>query len=457
MTENIYKQQKEFFNTGQTRSYDFRAEQLRKLGQIVEDGTNDIIKALYDDLKRPAYEAYSSEIALVLAEIRHVLKNLHRWIKPDRVKTPLLGFPGRSYIIYRPYGVCGVFAPWNYPFQLALNPLVGAIAAGNCAILKPSEMSPSSSKIITRLINDNFDPSFIMACPGGKKESQSLLQAPLDFIFFTGSTRVGSIVMHHAARNLTPVVLELGGKSPCIITEDVPLDITVRRILWGKFLNAGQTCIAPDYVLLPPSLVDGFLKTSRRVIREFYGPDPRKSSGYSRIINPDHLERLEELSSGANCVIGGNIDKKDLYIAPSIFYPVQWSEPLMQEEIFGPLLPVVTYETLDEIIDTLQDKPSPLALYIFSGSKQIIQKLSEEVNAGSLCINDVILHVSSPYLPFGGVGSSGMGKYHGKYSFTTFSHSQSVMKRHFRPDFSFRYPPNTMGMKRLKKLLRFLF
>ncbi len=457
MTENLGVRQKEFFHSGRTRSYAFRKEQLFRLGNTIESKEENILRALESDLKRPAREVYASEIAFILAEIKHTIKNLHRWMEPEKVKTPLVAFPGRSQVLPEPYGCCGIFAPWNYPFQLSLSPLIGALAAGNCAILKPSEIAPASSEVITAMINDNFDPSYLASFPGGKEEAQTLLHFPLDFIFFTGSSKVGSLVMQQAAQQLIPVVLELGGKSPCVVTEDVPLEVTVRRILWGKFLNAGQTCIAPDYLLIPSGMVEDFLTISRKVLSEFYGENPQESPDYGRIINQKHLERLIHVSSGLPCVVGGQVDREDLYIAPSVYYPVHWHNAIMQEEIFGPLLPVLTYESLSEVVERLKRRASPLALYLFSTSRQNIQFLTQNISAGSVCINDTLLQVTSHHLPFGGTGKSGMGKYHGWYSFNAFSHYKSILRRSFKPDWSFRYPPATMPLSRFKKLLRFLF
>ncbi len=457
MPEKTCAQQKEFFHTGRTRPYEFRIAQLRKLGKAVESAEKDIYNALYTDLKRPPSEVYTSENAFIMAEIRYAMKHLHRWMKSQKVKTPLLGFPGKSYVYPEPYGICGIFSPWNYPFQLSLVPLVGSITAGNCAILKPSEIGPASSVVIERIINENFDPSYIKCITGGKEIANELLQAPLDCIFFTGSTRVGSIVMQEAGRRLIPVVLELGGKSPCIITTDVPLEVTVRRILWGKFINAGQTCIAPDYLLVPRAMSDEFLEVSRKVLLEFYGPDPGKSPDYSRMINQNHMERLINLAEHSTCVIGGEFNRDELYISPSIYYPVDWNEPIMQEEIFGPLLPVIPYDSLEQVIKTLQTKEHPLALYLFSRSNNTIQQVIKAVKAGGFCVNDTLVQVASTHLPFGGVGSSGLGKYHGYASFKELSHYKSVMKRGFRPDFAFRYPPNNISLPILKRLTRFLF
>ncbi|MEZ0370776.1 MAG: aldehyde dehydrogenase, partial [Candidatus Sericytochromatia bacterium] len=385
--------------------------------------------------------AYATEIGFVLDELSHTLRHLPEWVDPEDVKTPLVHQPASSQIIYEPYGVALIIAPWNYPFQLLIDPLIGAMAAGNCAIVKPSELTPATSRVIADLIANTFDPHYVIALEGGVELSQELLEQQFDYIFFTGGTRIGRIVMEKAARYLTPVTLELGGKSPCIVDRGVPLEVTARRIVWGKFMNAGQTCVAPDYVLVPPEMKVDLIQEMARCIKEFYGSNPQQSPDYARIVNDTHFERLSRMIKPEQVAVGGQHERGSRYIAPTILSPVNWDDQVMEDELFGPLLPILTYRSLEEVIEKVQSRPRPLALYFFSENKAHQQMIINRLNFGGGCINDTMIHLATPYLPFGGIGPSGMGGYHGRFSFEAFSHRKALMQRPLKLDLPLRYPP----------------
>jgi len=437
----LLTQQQQYFYSDKTRPLAFRLGQLQALQQAIQHYETRIIAALKQDLGKPAFEAYATEVGFTLDEIRFTLKHLHEWVQPKHVPTPLVHQPGSSQVNFEPYGVCLIIAPWNYPFQLLMAPLIGAMAAGNCALLKPSELTPATSAVIAELVQKTFDPHYISVVEGGIEVNQTLLDQPFDHIFFTGSTRVGKIVMQKAARHLTPVVLELGGKSPCIVDRGVPLAITARRIVWGKFLNAGQTCVAPDYVLVPPDMKVELIQAMEQALREFYGPEPRLSPDYARIVNESHFDRLLQLLDPEQVALGGQHDRQQRYLAPTVLSPVSWDDPVMADEIFGPLLPVLTYHSLQELIPHLRRQPRPLALYLFSENKAHQELVMNQLSFGGGCINDTIVHLASPHLPFGGVGGSGMGAYHGHFSFETFSHRKALMQRPLKMDLPLRYPP----------------
>ncbi len=450
----IVSQQRSFFTQGKTRDMNFRKQQLQLLRQLITENENLILQALQLDIKKPYLESYGAEIGLVLEEIKYTLKHLESWIKPQSPSTPLSLFPARSQIIYQPLGVVLIISPWNYPFQLLIAPLVGAIAAGNCTILKPSEIAPHTSGLIAQLIPKYFDAQDIAVVEGDKSATQMLLDQKFDHIFFTGSTAIGKIIMQKAAETLTPVTLELGGKSPCIVDKHTHLDYTAKRITWGKFINAGQTCVAPDYLLVHRDIKQELLAKIQSYIREFYGENPAISSDYPRIINDFHWQRLTSLMGAGKIIAGGQSDQIDRYIAPTIIDQVSWDDPVMQEEVFGPILPVLEYGELSEAIDQVNAHPHPLALYFFSDNSQRQQQVIDQTISGGVCLNDTIMHLASPELPFGGVGSSGIGSYHGKASFTTFSHAKSILNRSFLLDIDFRYPPyNETKMKLLKFFL----
>lgn len=452
----ILDEQRAFFRTGATRPLEFRVEQLRRLQDAIKAGENFLLQALAKDLGRPAPEAVVSEIAMVAAEIEYAAAKLHRWVRPQRRRVPLLAFPASGWIQPEPLGVVLILGPWNYPVQLLLLPLVGAIAAGNCAVLKPSELAPETSRALARLIRDTFSPAHVRLLEGGPDLAEALVNEPFDKIFFTGSRSTGRRVMLAAAHHLTPVVLELGGKSPCIVCKDASLEVAARRIAWGKFLNAGQTCVAPDFVLVEEPVRDALIEALTRAIREFFGDDPRRSADYGRIVNRAHFERLRSLLSGGRVILGGDMDAESLYFGPTLITDVSPDAPLMQEEIFGPLLPILSFRHLDDALEWLAQQPAPLALYLFTRQCAIQERVLSRTRSGGVCINDTILQVAARELPFGGLGPSGMGVYHGYASFQTFSHYRPVLRRSFFPDWRWRYPPSRLALSRLKCLARWL-
>jgi aldehyde dehydrogenase (NAD+) len=448
-TSKLLQQQREFFVTGQTRSIEFRLTQLRKLQAAVIAHQDQIIAAVQKDLGRAPYEAYFE--LNMLEELKFALKHLRKWVKPQRVDTAATVFPATAWVQPQPLGVVLIISPWNYPFQSALSPLVGAIAAGNCAIIKPSEHSAHTSAAMAKLIAEVFDPSYIAVVEGDVTVGQQLLTEKFDHIFFTGSTTVGRLVMQTAAQSLTPVTLELGGKSPCIIDRSVPIELAAKRIAWGKFINAGQTCVAPDYLLVDRAIKDQLVAALLQAIQELYGDDPAKSPDYGRVINGFHLDRLTALLVDQKILVGGQTDQSDRYLAPTIVDEVKWDNPLMAAEIFGPILPILTYDSLDEVIAEINDRPKPLALYIFATDRAVQNKIIESTSSGSVVINEVIMQANLPSLPFGGVGASGMGKYHGRASFDTFSHARSYLKRSTLIDIDVRSAPYTAMKLRLIK------
>jgi aldehyde dehydrogenase (NAD+) len=445
--------QRAFFATGKTKSYDFRVAQLNKLLGLIQEHDQLILDAVHADLRKPAIEAYGSEVLGAFSEIKYVLKHLKAWMKPQKVGTPINLFPSSSYIYTEPLGVVLIIAPWNYPFALTIQPLIGAIAAGNCTILKPSEHAPHTSSAIAKIINNNFDPNFITAIEGGIETNQALLAEKFDHIFFTGGTAIGKIVMEAAAKHLTPVTLELGGKSPCIVDSTSNLDITAKRIIWGKFYNAGQTCVAPDYLLVQKDIKPLLIEKLVAYVKTFFGENPQQSPDFGRIVNERQFDRLVNLLDEGKILIGGNSDKCDRYIAPTLIDQVSPNSKIMAEEVFGPILPILEYDQLSDAIAFINAQPKPLALYFFSRNKQSQERILQETSYGGGCFNDMILHLGNPELPFGGVGHSGMGSYHGKASFDIFSHRKSVLKNSFRFDLKWRYPPYTMTLDTLKKFI----
>lgn len=434
--EKLIQQQRQFFATGQTKNVNFRREQLQRLKQAIIDHQGDIIAGVKADLNRPEFEAYF-EIASV-SEVNYAIKHLKSWTKPKKVPTSIDQFPASAQIFPEPLGVVLIIGPWNYPFQLMISPLVGAIAAGNCAILKPSEIAANTSKVVAKMIQKTFDPAYVAAVEGGVETSQALLAQKFDHIFFTGGTKIGQIVMEAAAKHLTPVTLELGGKSPCIVDSDVQLDYTAKRIAWGKFINAGQTCIAPDYLLVNRQIKTPLLDKIKQNIQEFYGENPEKSPDYCRIISQRQFERLTGFLQNAKVIVGGQTNPEDNYIAPTVLDQVSWDDPVMQEEIFGPILPVLEYNDLGEAIAQINSRPKPLALYLFSKDQAKQQQVLQNTSSGGVCLNDTVMQVGVTNLPFGGVGDSGIGSYHGKASFDTFSHYKSVLKKFFWLDLNWR-------------------
>lgn len=436
---SLVAKQRSYFAKGETKDIHFRLRQLAKLKEAIASRQDKILEALKADLGKPPLEG-CFELA-VLRDIGYAQKNLRKWVKPQAVNTGIELFPSLSRIYPEPLGVVLIIGPWNYPFSLMISPLIGAIAAGNCVILKPSEYAPNTSRLLAELISDTFPPEYIAVIEGGVEVAQELLQCKFDHIFFTGGTRVGKIVMEAAAKHLTPVTLELGGKSPCIVDNEVQLLETAKRITWGKFINAGQTCIAPDYVLAHKDIKSQLIEAIKQCIRDFYGENPALSPDYARIVNLKQWERLVALLADGTIITGGQYSREDRYIAPTILDEVNPHSPIMQEEIFGPILPILSYNTLEEAIEFVNNRPKPLALYFFSKNRKKQETILRETSSGGVCINETILHVGVTELPFGGVGDSGIGKYHGKATFDTFSHYKSVLIRPFWPDFSWRYPP----------------
>ena len=448
---NLLNKQRQFFATGKTKNIDFRIEQLKRLKQGVLDYQEKIVAAVKADLNRPKFEAYF-ELSF-LTEINDGIKKLKSWAKPQRVSTPIEQFPARAKIYQEPLGVVLIIGAWNYPFQLVISPLFGAIAAGNCAIIKPSEIAVNTSEVVADLIAHTFDSSYIAAIMGGVETSQQLLVEKFDHIFFTGGTKVGKIVMEAAAKNLTPVTLELGGKSPCIIDDCIQLEYTAKRITWGKFINAGQTCVAPDYLLVNKSVKSDLLEEIKQSIDEFYGDNPVNSPDYGRIVNKKEFNRLNDLLKEGKIVIGGETKSEERYISPTVIEGVNWDSGIMQEEIFGPILPVLEYENLDEAIALVNSRPKPLSLYFFSRNKQKQKQVLREIYSGNVCINDTVMQFAVPSLPFGGVGNSGIGSYHGKASFDTFSHYKSVLNKGLWFDLNIRYAPYKNKVGLIKKII----
>ena len=451
---NLVQSQKEFFATGKPQDIQFRKQQLENLRQAVKAHQEPITEALFKDLGKPKFEAILTEIANCEEETNYILKHLDSWAKNKPVKTPLSFFPANSFIVPEPLGQALIIGPWNYPFQLSILPLLGAIAAGNCAIIKPSEITPNVSKVIADVISKTFDPNYIKVVEGDKTVAEELLQQKFDHIFYTGGARVGKIVMKAAAENLTPVTLELGGKSPCIVEPDIHIEHSARRIIWGKCLNAGQTCVAPDYLLVHREIKDQLVTAMKDCLNELFGENPAESPDYARIVSDRNFNRLTEFLKDGNIIVGGESDAESRYIAPTLLENVSWEDAVMEEEIFGPILPIIEYDELESAIAQINDRPKPLALYLFSKSKSKQQQVLQQTSAGGVTLNDTIIHLGSPELPFGGVGESGMGAYHGKASFDTFTHYKSVTNRKFWLDIKLRYPPYADKFKFLKFLLK---
>ncbi|WP_152599710.1 aldehyde dehydrogenase family protein [Hoeflea sp. BAL378] len=442
------------FDTGRTRPIEWRRAQLHRLKAMIEDNEGALLDALHADLGKSAFEGRLTETGTVLAEITHVLRHLKGWMRPARVWTPLTNQPGYAMIRPEPLGVALIIAPWNYPFYLLAMPLIGAIAAGNCAVLKPSEISAHTSRVLARLIPDFMDSQAIRVVEGDAETATELLEQRFDHIFFTGGEHVGKIVMTAAAKHLTPVTLELGGKSPAIVASDCDLQLAARRVAWGKFLNAGQTCIAPDYVLVEEKAADAFVAGLKTAITDFFGADPKASPDYPRLVSDRHFARVRDLIAGGTVAAGGECDPETRYIAPTVLTGVDLQAPVMREEIFGPVLPVVPYRGIEEAIAFVTARPKPLALYLFSNAREIREKVLAGTSSGGACINDVVMHLAVPELPFGGVGASGMGACHGRASFDTFSHARSVLVKSEWPDLPLRYAPFTSAkFKWLRRLM----
>ena len=407
------------------------------------------MEGLRKDLNKDAFDSYTTEIGMVLNELTVMKKNLPKWDKAKRKRTPLVHFPASSHIYNDPYGLALIISPWNYPFQLAFAPLIGAIAAGNCAILKPSEFSYHTSLVIERLVEESFDEEYISVVCGEKEVTQELLEEKFDYIFFTGSVAVGRIIMSAAAKHLTPVTLELGGKSPCIVDETADLPLAAKRIVWGKFMNGGQICVAPDYILVDKNVKEKLIEEMKKVIVEFYGKQAHLDEKYHKIINEKQYQRLVGMLTDQEIIWGGGFDKESLKIEPTLVDNIDWENPLMDDEIFGPILPILEFENMDQVVSMVNNHPKPLALYLFTKSRDIEKRILRDISFGGGCINDVVMHLVNPHLPFGGVGDSGMGSYHGRYSYEAFSHQKSVLKKSTILDIPLRYPNHkNLGLAR---------
>lgn len=433
-------------------SYEARVSRLRALQRLCVENEEAIFQALTEDLGKSRFESYLTEIAIVKDEIDHALKNLKKWMKPLSVSGPWAFFWSQNQRVPEPLGVALIIAPWNYPFQLLLAPLVGALAAGNAVVLKPSELSVSVSKLFGQLIPKYFSRDEVVVVEGAVEETTQLLSLPFDHIFFTGSTRVGKIVMEKASAHLTPVTLELGGKSPCLLFEKENFDLSVKRIMWGKFLNCGQTCVAPDYILLPKGQTVAFIKSAKKWLSAFYGEDVLRSQDYGKIINAQQFTRLESLVEKEKVLLSYGSDPKLLKLGPT-FVQAQADDLVMEEEIFGPVLPILEMSSFEEAIDFVNSKDKPLAAYLFSGDQDQRDQFLQKVSSGGMCINDVVVHLGNKNLPFGGVGPSGLGAYHGKFSFEIFTHYKSVMRRSFLWENSLRYFPAMGKLNLLRRLL----
>ncbi|MCX2828572.1 aldehyde dehydrogenase [Bacillus pseudomycoides] len=451
---SIVNEQKSYFYKGHTRNIEERKQHLKRLYEGIQRFESDIFQALKLDLNKSDHESFTTEVGYVLKEISFLVKHLSSWSKPKRVRTALTHVGSKGKVVPEPYGVTLVMAPWNYPFQLAVAPLVGAIAAGNTVVLKPSELTPNVSSLLANMLQELFPAELVAVVEGGIEESTALLKEPFDYIFFTGSVGVGKIVMEAAAKSLIPLTLELGGKSPCIVHNDAKLEIAARRIVWGKFLNAGQTCVAPDYIYVHSSVKEPFIEALRIEIKNQYGEKPLQNENYVRIVSKRHFERLRSFLQDGRVEIGGKYNEETLHIEPSIITNITWQDSVMEDEIFGPILPIIEYEKIEDIVERIQRQPKSLALYVFSESKEIQRQITRNVSYGGGCINDVVYHLATPYLPFGGVGSSGLGSYHGKQSFRTFSHYKSILSQSTVFDMKIRYSSTKSALKFIRKLLK---
>ena len=452
---NTLKLQRAYFATGTTKDVAFRIDKLKLLKQEILNNENEICEALDKDFQKPEYETLLSEVAFTLIELSKIIKNLKSWSKPKSIKSSLLNFPSSDYIYYEPYGTTLVISPWNYPFQLAMSPLIGAIAAGNTVVLKPSELAPYTAQLLEDILKRVFKEEYACVIQGGVETSQELLAQKWDYVFFTGSVAVGKIVAKAIAPNLTPSTLELGGKSPCIIHHSAKIELAAKRIVWGKFLNAGQTCIAPDYILIDKKVKSKFIDAVKKELIGAYGEDINNSSDFARIINEKHFERLSGLLKDQEILVGGTKESSKNYIAPTLLDEPNLESEVMQEEIFGPILPLISYEDESKIGEIIHNYSKPLSLYIFSEDKTFSNNCIKKYSFGGGVINDVVTHIVNSRLPFGGVGDSGHGSYHGKPSFETFSHTKSISKRGTWLDLPFRYAPYNNKANLFRKILKY--
>ena len=451
--EELVSLQRTFFETGTTLSLDFRLQSLKKLHDAILRMEPQINAALQSDLGKSATETYMCETGMTLSELSYMRRHLRRFAKDRHVLTPLAQFPSDSFVVHEPYGVTLIMSPWNYPFMLAMEPLAGAIAAGNCCVVKPSAYAPATSAVIAAIVKECFPEGYVAVIEGGRQENQELLEQRFDYIFFTGSVSVGKLVMEKAAKHLTPVSLELGGKSPCIVDHTAKLSLAAKRIVFGKFLNCGQTCVAPDYVLVERRVKDAFLKYLIYWTKKMYGENAFANPSYGRIVNRKHFDRISGLIEENKVVYGGRTKEETLQIEPTILFPVSEKDAVMQEEIFGPVLPILVVENMDEAQRFVQNREKPLACYIFTSSRKTRRKFVCYTSFGGGCVNDTVMHLTTPELPFGGVGNSGMGAYHGKRSFETFSHQKSILDKSQIVDIPVRYQPYRMWKKAVIRLI----
>ena len=433
-----------------------RKEKLKKLLQHISENEEEILKALHNDFKKPFFEGFLTEINVVKSDLKDAIKNIKSWSKPKKVRASILNFPSSDYIYSEPYGKTLIISPWNYPFQLALCPVIASFAAGNSVVLKPSELTPNTSSLLSKLIRETFDVKEVVAVLGDADVAKSLLEKRWDYIFFTGSVAVGKEVAKAAAKNLTPVTLELGGKNPCIIDETANLEISAKRIVWGKFINAGQTCIAPDYLLVQQKIKTKFVRLLKEEIKKAYGENPEISSDFTRIINKKNWQRLVNLNENQSIISGGVFNEEDLYIAPTLIDEPSLGSEIMKEEIFGPLLPILSYASHNDLEKVISNYEVPLSLYVFTENKTFAEKIIHDFSFGGGCINDTVVHFSNKNLPFGGVGNSGIGAYHGKKSYETFSHQKSILKKATWFDNPIRYAPYKNKLKFIRKILNWL-
>ncbi|MBQ7287152.1 MAG: aldehyde dehydrogenase [Candidatus Gastranaerophilales bacterium] len=452
MMDNILAKQQALFKSGKTLDIKTRLDYLKKLKLAIKNNEEKIANAIHLDLGKSATEAYMCEIGLALSEITYFQKNLKKFAKDKVVLTPLTNFHSKSIIKSVPWGNVLIISPWNYPFLLAIEPLVDAISAGNTVILKPSAYSPNTSKIVKEIIESVFESEYVAVVTGGRAENQHLLKMKFDYIFFTGSQNVGKEVLRCASENLTPVSLELGGKSPCIVDETANIELSAKRIVFGKFLNCGQTCVAPDYIYCHKDIKDKLIVEIKKQIKLQFGENPLENADYGKIINEKHFNRLIGLIDENKVIVGAKSSNEKLKIEPTVLDNVSFDDKVMQEEIFGPILPIMTYENLDEIIDIIESRPHSLALYIFSSNKENIKKVTTRIRYGGGCVNDVVVHLATPEMPFGGFGASGMGNYHGKFGFDTFSHKKSILDKKTWFDLPMRYQPYNKLYSKLLKL-----
>ncbi|MBE6011763.1 MAG: aldehyde dehydrogenase [Lachnospiraceae bacterium] len=456
MVQDFLKDNKRFFEKGITKNISFRLKQLKKLESVFRSYETKFMHALYQDLGKGKFEAYTTEIGFIYKSIRHMIKNLQQWSKPEKVKTPVYLMPSKSYIIKEPYGTVLIIGPFNYPLQLIMEPLIGAIAAGNCAVIKPSENTPAVSSVFAEMIEKTFDKKYISVLQGGMETTSALINSPFDYIFFTGSPKVGKIVMAAAAKNLIPVTLELGGKSPVIVEKTANISLAAKRIVWGKFINTGQTCVAPDYILADSRIKNILIKEMKNTIVHFFGTDSLDNPDYGRIINERAFLRLASIidMEKEHILYGGKYVKANLHIEPTLIEVNSLEAPVMADEIFGPLLPIMEYKHLDEAISIINSQTKPLAAYLFTENKVAEKHVLRHLSFGGGCINDTITHIANPNLPFGGIGNSGMGFYHGKYSFELFSHKKSILKKSTFIEMGMTFPPYGNKINLMRQILK---